>query len=135
MPIKVEELVDQNYVELFILKKILTPIRENNRVKKLVALDERMDVVGLMSYRLNSRGIKRINTFVFDKGKGVGIALVRHLCRLYPNHAQYSINIPASWNWVKKMGMHEGKLLSTGNKEFYWSAEEVKAFGEQNGPL
>lgn len=132
MAIKVEELLDQNYVELFILKKILTPVRANNRVKKLVALDERKDVVGLMSYRVNSRGVKRINTVVFDKGKGVGTALVRYLCKLHPSLAQYSINIPASWNWVKKMGMHEGKLLSTGNKEFYWSAEEVKVFSEGN---
>lgn len=136
MPLTVEPLTTDNmwdYVELFILSKLLCT--KGTTAKKIIALDERKDVVGLMSYRLNDRGIKRINTLVFNKGKGVGTAMVKHLCQLYPDRAQYSINIPSAHAWVKKMGMNPGKIFPDGKQEFHWSQEEVANFGRSGSEV
>ena len=130
MAFKIESLTDENrwdYVELFILHKILQT--KGTTAKKLIAVDDNGNVCGLMSYRLNSRGVKRINTIVFDKGKGVGTSMVRHLCRMYPDLPQYSINVPRAHGWVKRMGVNPGKVFEDGKQEFYWSAEEVANFG------
>jgi len=81
-------------------------------------------VAGACSWRPECSGvgteevIKRINTGVLYRGRGVGRALVEFLRERYPTFPHYCKSLPQAWGFCRAMGMVAIEDLPDGRKLF-----------------
>lgn len=70
---------------------------------KVIAVFDKGELCGAMSYRVHDGKLKRINTGTFPRKSGYGKAMVNYLKKKYPNKTQWCLSIAP--RWCEKIGM------------------------------